>query len=482
MLKFSQAFGINLTQAQLDFVDISPDFDTPLFIDPYAISIRGDDWSSKCQDHITNFFEKALSLIRSGKKESARMLLNGLSEPNETCLGLSKGPPSGRGVSGKQALDLYHALSVSSAAKTGLLQDLADCDLFVDGIGSDKISDITTNIIRRLLIQYTIDQCNLHGIPLVGKYPSGRFWDIDRGEWLNDFVELPVLNGKKIILVPKFSVRRKMSIDSHEFYNHHVLNFIQEEHLSSSSSLVRVLRNGEIRPPTKKILKDRFPFSKEFIAQFSEKNPEILDSYKKLYEKMDREGGVLPSGMLDENFHEPSFAEALIEKLKNIPAGNNHANEYHEFMIGVLEFIFYPNLIYPKKEFPIHNSRKRIDITYTNSATGGFFQRVHSSHQIASSLIMVECKNYSSDPANPEIDQLSGRFSVNRGKLGILCYRDVSNRKMLLSRCRDTAADGRGFILPLGDAEIVELLELIMKRARRAIDQRLEAMLDNLRS
>ena len=149
-------------------------------------------------------------------------------------------------------------------------------------------------------------------------------------------------------------------------------------------------------------------------------------------------------------------------------------------MIGTLEFIFWPNLIYPKKESPLHGGRKRIDITYTNAAQNGFFYRVHNSYQIASSMIMVECKNYSKDPNNPEIDQISGRFSTNRGKLGILVYRDISDYNLLCQRCRDTADDGRGFILPLGDDQVREYLELIADGRRNAIDQRLDGLLKRL--
>ena len=93
----------------MDFVDISPDIDTPLFIDPFAISLKNDSWSEACHQHIFHFFQTALECVRAGKEEEARKLLNGLTEPNETCLGLSKGTPAGRGVSGKQALDLYES-------------------------------------------------------------------------------------------------------------------------------------------------------------------------------------------------------------------------------------------------------------------------------------------------------------------------------------------------------------------------------------
>jgi len=205
--RFSEIFGLSLEHPQLDFVDITPAGDTPLFIDPFAISLKEDQWSFACHQHITHFFQTALDYIRADKESEARALLNGMSEPNETCLGVSDGTPAGRGVSGKQALDLYANIARSQAAKTGLLEELAECDLFVEGIGPDKISDITTNIIRRLLIEYTQAQCNLHGIELKGIYPTGRFWDIEDRCWRSDYAAMPVVNGQRLILVPKYSVR-----------------------------------------------------------------------------------------------------------------------------------------------------------------------------------------------------------------------------------------------------------------------------------
>lgn len=480
MRRFSEIFGINLEQAQLDFVDITPARDTPLFIDPFAISLKQDQWSQACHQHITHFFQTALDNIRAGKVAEARMMLNGLSEPNETCLGVSKDAPAGRGVSGKQALDLYDSLARSQAAQSGVLEELAECDLFVEGIGPDKISDITTNIIRKLLIDYTQAQCALHGIELIGEYPTGRYWDVDFRSWQSGYAALPVSKQKRLILVPKYSVRRKMALDAQEYYSHHILNFIQSEEFEQGSPFVRVLKSGERRPPTKKSIKGRFPFSKDFLARFSEANPEILENYKRLYKEVEGAGGTLRNRDFDEGFDESIFARALIERIRTLPTGRDNASAFHNLMVGILEFVFWPNLIYPKKETPIHGGRKRIDVTYTNAAKNGFFWRVHTAHHIASNLIMVECKNYSEDPANPEFDQLSGRFSVNRGRLGMLIYRDVRNYDLLISRCHDTAQDGRGFILPLGDAQMIDYLDLIRQGARAAIDQRLENLLTRL--
>ena len=476
---FAQIFGLGLEQPQLDFVNITPESDTPLFIDPFALSIRTDAWSEKCHQHITHFFQTALEHIRAGNTERSRELLNGLSEPNETCLGLSSGHPQGRGVSGKQALDLHSSLARSQAAHTGLLEELAECDLFVEGIGRDKISDITTNIVRRLLIEYTQKQCELHGIELSGDYPTGRYWDIQEGEWCSDYEPLPIVDDQRIILVPKYSVRRVLALNSQEYYSHHIINYICEEEAARNSSLVCILKNGN-RRVYKKDVKEKFPFSKEFIARFSTENPHVLENYKNFYAQIEGAEGTLKHTDFDEEFDEVLFAKTLIDSLADIVPGRESADEYHKFMMGTLEFIFWPNLIYPQKERAIHGGRKRIDITYTNAARQGFFYRVHTSYQITSNVIMVECKNYSKDPKNPELDQMSSRFSVNRGKLGIVLYRDISNYDLLCQRCRDTAADGRGFILPIGDDQVREYLKLIANGERSSIDRKLDELLTRL--
>jgi hypothetical protein len=72
--------------------------------------------------------------------------------------------------------------------------------------------------------------------------------------------------------------------------------------------------------------------------------------------------------------------------------------------------------------------------------------------------IFVECKNYSGEPGNPELDQLSGRFSPRRGMVGLLVCRSILGRKTFAARCRDTADDGRGYIIALDDEDLRELV------------------------
>lgn len=472
-MKFSVAFGLNKTQAELDFVDIPLDTDIPLFIDPCAFREESGDWFADCVQNLTTFFECIIESIADGDDEIARRLLNSLAEPNETHFGLSQGPSKGRGVGGLQATQLFNSLKQSEAVKSRLLSDLAELELMVEGVGHDKISDITTNIIRVNLIEYTQQQCLLHGIPMQ-QVASGRLWNKDGKEWTQKYCQLPVWQGCKVILIPKMVARFNMAISHQEYYQHFILNFLQQEGIDSGSSLIKLLRDGTPKI-YKKDLKEQHPLSKNFIFEFTKNHPEVLELYRRDLKHACPVKDEELHEIFREDFDERVFASALLRRLQEIPKGPKSASDYHNFMIGVLQFIFFPMLTHPKKEREVHDGRKRIDISYVNSARSGFFFRALTHPGIRASEICVECKNYTGDLENPELDQISSRFNPMRGRLGILVGRSCANKKLFMERCRDTARDDRGVVLPLFDDDLLEMLELIKKEERDGINELMEA-------
>jgi hypothetical protein len=93
---------------------------------------------------------------------------------------------------------------------------------------------------------------------------------------------------------------------------------------------------------------------------------------------------------------------------------------------------------------------------------------------------VIECKNYATEVANPEIDQLAGRFSVNRGKLGFLSCRTFEDRAVFIERCRDTFKDDRGLIIPLDDQTILRLLEMVQTGRRSEIESILTSLINEV--
>jgi hypothetical protein len=168
-------------QATLDFVDADVKQDTPLFISPKALTMLPSEFGDECVHLIQSFFHKVLELIKAGRNSEAESLLAVLREPNETHLGLSKGSKSrGHGLGDGSAHTVWNALSESEAARSGLLEDLEDTVLMIDGISIDIISDITTNIIREPLIRYTQRMCEYYGISLQAGVESGPALEFNR--------------------------------------------------------------------------------------------------------------------------------------------------------------------------------------------------------------------------------------------------------------------------------------------------------------
>jgi hypothetical protein len=469
-MKISKYFNLDKSQYELDFVDIDTTQDIPLFLDPYFLSIRNDNWSINATRALRSFFTHFLTLIRNGLEDQARELFSHLHEPNETCLGLSKGRPSGRGIGTQDADDIFESILRSRAATTGVLEHLEDTRLFVEGVGKDKISDMATNIIRKDLIEYTQQQCRLWDIPLTPNVPTGDMWDKGKRRWTNEYDEMLIVDGKKILLVPKLVVSYTDKHTPDQYAQHFVLNFLQNEHLRMNSALVqtRRLKDGtEKRFVTKQSIKESMRIDKEYLKTFTENHPDVFREFK---DRLPERASIKPQeefAYIDKN----TVIDYLIEKLQSIGAGSQEATEYHKTVTGILELVFYPHLMSPIVENEIHSGRKRIDITFDNAAETGFFFRLSNTYKIPSQFIHIECKNYSKDVANPELDQLSGRFSPNRGQFGLMLCRTVNDMDRLLARCADTYSDNRGLIIPLVDDDLIFLLNEAKANREESIDQ-----------
>jgi hypothetical protein len=467
-MKVSKIFKLEASQYELDFVDINVNQDIPLFLDSYFIRHFDTPFGRESSNDINSFINFFFNLLKNDLMDEARDLFSFLGEPNETCLGLSVGRPQGRGVGPEDTEKIFEAIIESTAFQEGVLENLEDFRIFVPGIDKDKVSDITTNLIRGQLIKYTQNQCKLWGIPLQVDVPSGVVWNKVILEWEEFHTDMLVIDGKKILLVPKSIVTYSKEYSSQKYCQHFVLHFLQREHISMNSRLVKVRRKSKEKYVTKKSIREEVQtLDKEYLVKFTVKHPEVFKEFKK------QSSQFLRSLINEELSEDKALIDIIMylkEKLISIPSGALNATEYHRTVMGILELLFYPNITSPSIEEEIHDGRKRIDIVFENSAEKGFFYRLPTTHQIPSSLIMVECKNYSRDVANPELDQMAGRFGPNRGKFGLILCRTIDNMDRFLARCNDTCKDDRGYILPIVDADLIELLDGFLVKREAAVE------------
>jgi hypothetical protein len=472
--RFSEYFNLKVNSDELDFLDIYANKDIQLFLDPYGISAMGTSWSRKCELNITGFFQYLVDSINVGDKKAINTLLNALHEVDEVALGYSSGKPSGRGIGTLQAKDIQAAFESSQAAKSGDIKDIADCALLIPGINRDKISDITANILKKPLIEFTQLQCLKYGIP-IKRVPINNTFDYDTLSFTSYFAELPIINGLPKILLPISSVRRDPQLSKDKYYRNFVLEFLRAEHQHAGDSLASILRNGRVVVRIGD-LKEKFPMSTDFLYEFSKKNPTVLDKYKA---ELRRTAMNKETPQLQPN-KKILTATDRVRILANIKTGNEEANDFHKISFDNLIHIFGVRISNPDSEVTINNGRKRIDIVFNNTDNNGFFKTLNQLHHIKCPKIFIECKNYGKEIGNPEIDQLQGRFSDRRGNFGILLCRSIADKQKMIERCKDIMNDKKGYIIILEDNDIIALLNFKEQQNENAIDDFLYKKLDAL--
>jgi hypothetical protein len=470
-MHITEYYNMGCTQAAVDFVDVDTSTDNAVFIDPRAIRLQHGLLEDECVGYLVSFFSEVLDALHRNRPDHVRQLMRRLGEPNETHLGYSRGQSGGRGLTGKRATEFADAISRSKAAATGLLQDLEDTALFVPKVREDLLSDMATQIIRGPLIRYTQRMCEYHGIPTEQQY-SGHLWNPDSLEWDEMYVELPRTPEGTLIFVPKSIVRHSLIVDSGRYFRGYLVPFLREEEVGQGSELVNLLR-GRRGGVTVKDLEKKYGTDKPSIVYQTlrlDKRP--LERYREAAPRI--KSSAIPNEDLAGRIgsRHVDFMDAY-EKMMAIQPGMAGAHYYHRAVGELLTALFYPSLSNYKLEKEIHEGRKRIDIVYDNIAQTGFFDWVRMHYRCPT--VPVECKNYQRDLNNPELDQMIGRFSNDRGRLGIIVCRSFANKELFIQRCRDASKDGHGFIIPLDDADLKVLAELATELQ---FEDRIEARFD----
>lgn len=461
MTRIADFFNLGLNQGALDFVNIDVVGDVPVYIDPHALRTQNGDWAQSCTISVSSFFEALLDAIQKNDSSSIYELIRPLSEPNETHLGVSAGKSKGTSLgSDKKAQELIAQLRGSKAIATGMVIDLEDTAMFIEGIGTDILSDITTCLIREQLIGYTQQQSAFHEIPTEQQF-VGPTWDVSTKTWTDELaVDVPRGPDGPLLLVPRSIVRFQPTLDNEKYFTGYIRPLYEHIELAKglASEYVYLIREGkknqEFRVRKTDLGKD-LGHTKAKIVEHTGKFPQALDTYRNA-----NSGPTVP--LTDDRLASrvgdppPDLAE-LHDAIGAIAPGKAGATHYHRAVAALLSALFVSSLGNQGIETKLHDGKKRIDISYDNVAADGFFWWVGQHYKAA--IVPVECKNYSQDPKNPELDQIAMRLSPGRGQVGILVTRKINDKERFRARCRSAAHDGHGYVIALDDDDLRVLVD-----------------------
>lgn len=219
-IKFSEAKEITSKE---EWFDPIVNFDTKLFIDPFLIFQTDFQRFDNAHQKLIKFFDVAMQVVAksNGNKESiyyrrAKSILK-FPEVTELNLGYSAQDNEGAGSGSGFAEIMVDAIWTSIAQGQSNLNHFEQLEIFNEGIGPDRISDITANILKRDFIEYTQDICRAHSIELVSIPMEHIDFDFENARWINGVTNLPKVNDKFVILVPKQFLRGTPEIYHEDF-------------------------------------------------------------------------------------------------------------------------------------------------------------------------------------------------------------------------------------------------------------------------
>lgn len=244
------------------FVNVDTEEDTLLFLQPRLFRLQEDDpFAAAATLVFDDFSRTALGLLRSDMAKDhrrAQKLFSELPEPYETRLGYACNSRDGKGTAEGLGEKIYQALTedIEALVKVLVFKNLESLPMFVEHIDRDRVSDMTTCIIKGVLLDFT--ELMISQYPELAAHEEGlaqyvfTVWDPEESRWMERAAMVPVVGGQPLILVPKSWVAPNLLVSARRFHGVGVLGYVQDEQSFYGY-------DGRVMRTAKKTLRKQFP-------------------------------------------------------------------------------------------------------------------------------------------------------------------------------------------------------------------------------
>ncbi|HME33393.1 MAG TPA: hypothetical protein VKG65_11620 [Terriglobales bacterium] len=435
--RLTDYYGVLLSQAEADFAIPFLDEDIPLYLDPFLLWRSPSQQDNALHTAIINSFNHLGYLEKQGKHPQATEILTALSECDEVGFGHSHtrhghriGDETAAGI-----LDLFR--TIPEYERRGFVH-FEEIQFFVEHISKDRISDIACNLLKSFLIDYTTQQCQLHGIPTskveapVYSYRDNKLVP-ERGLVLPCNPE----THKPLILVPKRWLRFRPWLD----FNEYITEYFPREKPSPAAEPSRVA-----------------------VLTFNRQNYGAVREYVAAKERT-----------ADDCKNDPLFsqipiasAKESLKVIKGIPRGLKDENDrkYERELSRLLASTFYPQLDFAKAQSRTESGVLIRDLIFYNNRSHEFLRELFDTYDCRQ--IVMEMKNVI-ELQSEHINQLNRYMTDQFGKFGILLTRRMPLPKVFRNTI-DLWAGQRRCILILDDYDMEQIVTLYESKQRDPLD------------
>lgn len=434
-----------VNQFEVDFVIPRLGVDLPVGIDPFLLFKSQDPSLAALHKLILDAFNAGLDLIRRDNLDEARYILD---YPEAAELGFGNSTSKGKrgsGVGTYLTELIIETLRESPALMERGIRHIEEMQLVSIGIGPDRISDISANLIKSYLIEYTQKQCELWSLPIVSGAPISHVFDSNNFCWIDGYYDLPLspFNQSPILLAPRRIVRTLPWINYDDFFRMEFSAYLRAKRVKGKLSQDRATKNSTER-------------DKRQVITVARADVERIDHYVTRKEEAATQAQPSQSYILSDS--DCSEGNGLKARLSAIPTGRAHASEYQHTVLAILNYLFNPELIDGETEVETIEGTERRDIVFTNDSDINFLAYVRREH--SSIFIMFETKNMNEIEA-PALNQTATYLGERLGQLGFIVTRNspsINNLKKAFSIYNDSHP--RKVILILSDEDLKHMIDM----------------------
>lgn len=280
-------------------LDVSLVCDNPAFVDPFLI------FANSKYRNLHKFIIDYLKFLRDLSLKENKLSSGNFkhyykfSEVKQVWLGYSLSGNTGLGLGPDFAKSLYENLhkifSTFGSEQITESSHLEKLCLVEEGVGKDKISDFTINLVKKYLLEYTQDFAQKYiDKKYLAEFPVGKVtFDLKKGIWFGARFILPniKIKGKKefVLLVPREILTKEDTwISKNDFLNNDtaIFNTISNDELRTKINKffydnLAIKLNKKKRPEIDYSNKSKRNALSKTVLEF----PEILDYYIKYKEQ-----------------------------------------------------------------------------------------------------------------------------------------------------------------------------------------------------
>jgi hypothetical protein len=437
--RLTDHFGVHKSQAELDFVVQFLDEDLPLYLDPFLLWKSPSQQDQALHTSITNSFNYLNYLCKRNKREAAIDTLVHISECKEVGLGLSRTRRGAR-IGKSQAAEVLRLFETIPAYSDSGFTHFEVIQLYVGGISKDRVSDISCNYIKSFLIDYTIEQCDMHAIPtqpvVLESVYNYRTNSLDRGVKLR----LPVNphNSEPLIFTPKRWLRFTPWINFEDYF--------------------------KTACPRDDIFNPDEPVDRVRILKFNRDNYDAVERYIEL---KNRAAADCKNDPLFSQIPVLSARRKLAELLK-LPSGKDDGADakFENLCTELMATLLYPHLDFAQAQSRTESGRHVRDLIFYNNRSIDFLDEIFVDY--GNRQLVFEMKNVAKIDAD-HVNQLNRYLQGGIGNFGVFLTRHPLPSAMYKNTI-DLWSSQRKCIIAVTDSDIQLMVDVYESRQRAPIE------------